>query len=75
MTRRFFRAELTDRDGEAHAYDFAALTLWAVATHVAVRMGLDGDFYGHKPEATIGLAVSELAAAPPGHLIEIEGNK
>lgn len=61
---RYFRATLTDSDGEQHEYNFTASKLWVVTHHIAAKMSLEGDFYGHKADETITLEVAELM---PGH--------
>ncbi len=63
---RYFRAELTDADGETHSYAFECLTLWAVSLYIVDMMRIEGDFYGHTGDQTVKLEVNELVSAPLG---------
>jgi hypothetical protein len=66
---RYFGVALTDNDGESHEYYFAASHMWQVTDHIARTMGVHGDFYGHKKERTIELAVTELVSEPAGGVL------
>lgn len=66
----YFRATLTDRDGEIHLYHFACPHLWYVTEEIYRQMALS-DFYGHDMRDTIQLEISALVAHPGGHIITL----
>lgn len=63
---RLFEAIIQDLDGEEHDYHFMVdgpNALWSVLRHIDQTMRDDGDFYGHKADATMNLEVHELVAS------------
>jgi hypothetical protein len=69
--KRPYQADITDADGECHSYYFRASSLWSVTTHISAKMGLEGDFYGHKASDTIKLEVNQLIERPGVRLTEL----